>query len=76
MARAQFDRNDVIDKSIELFWLDASFGGHSTAEAASVVRNFLQARPNYPYRLRGKIQQSADMLFRAAEISQDDRGGK
>ena len=49
-------------------WIDASLDGHSSARAAAVVREFLKARPDYPHRLRGKILQSADMLFRAAEI--------
>jgi aminopeptidase N len=49
-------------------WVDASLDDHSSARAAAVVREFLKARPDYPHRLRGKILQSADMLFRAAEI--------
>jgi hypothetical protein len=33
-----------------------------------VVRGFLAERPDYPLRLRRVILQSADDLFRAAEI--------
>ena len=51
-------------------WLDSTLGGHSSSEAAMIVRAFLEGLgPDYPPRLRGKILQSADMLFRAAQIS-------
>ncbi len=49
-------------------WLDATIWGHSSTGAADQVRTFLEARPDYPPRLRGKILQSADPLFRAASI--------
>jgi aminopeptidase N len=49
-------------------WLDATLSGHSSETAAATVRAFLDAHPDYPARLRGKILQSADMLFRAAEL--------
>jgi len=49
-------------------WLDASLGGHASPEAAEVVRAFLEERPDVGGRLRAKILQSADMLFRAAAI--------
>ncbi|MFQ5691307.1 MAG: M1 family aminopeptidase, partial [Gemmatimonadota bacterium] len=47
-------------------WLDATLGGHSSPEAAGIVRDFLDGHPDYPPRLRAKILQSADLLFRAA----------
>lgn len=49
-------------------WLDATLSGHSSVEAAETVRVFLAERPDYPPRLRAKILQSADMLFRAARL--------
>jgi aminopeptidase N len=49
-------------------WLDATLGGHSTATAAQTVRDFLRSERRYPPQLRLKILQSADLLFRAAEI--------
>ncbi|NIR43614.1 MAG: hypothetical protein GWN99_19460 [Gemmatimonadetes bacterium] len=49
-------------------WLDATLSGHNTAKAAEIVRDFLAAHPDYPARLRGKILQSADPVFRAAAI--------
>jgi aminopeptidase N len=48
-------------------WLDATLGGHSSSSAAAVVRDFLASQRRYPDRLRLKILQSADLLFRAAE---------
>ncbi|WP_457652453.1 M1 family aminopeptidase [Rhodocaloribacter sp.] len=50
-------------------WLDATLGGHQSLTAAAAVRSFLDALPpDYPHRLRAKILQSADGLFRAARI--------
>ena len=51
-------------------WLDATLGGHNSAEVADIVRRFLDGLgADYPRRLREKILQSADMLFRTAGIS-------
>ena len=51
-------------------WLDATLVGHNSAEVADTVRGFLdELGPDYPRRLREKILQSADMLFRSARIS-------
>ena len=48
-------------------WLDATLGGHNSDDAADTVREFLEGLgPDYPRRLREKILQSADMLFRSA----------
>jgi len=55
-------------------WLDATLGGHSSATAAEAVRSFLEARPDYPERLRGKILQSTDGLFRAAVLRDREEG--
>jgi aminopeptidase N len=49
-------------------WVDATLGGHNSPEAADEVREFLKKRPDYPFRLRLKILQAADPLFRAEEI--------
>lgn len=51
-------------------WLGATFGGHGSEEAAETVRVFLDGTgPAYPARLRQKVQQAADLLFRAAALS-------
>jgi aminopeptidase N len=63
-------------------WMDAVLNGHSSREAVNVVRAFLDEHPDptapsaesappgrpYAVRLRRIIQQSADDLFRAADI--------
>jgi aminopeptidase N len=50
-------------------WVGATLGGHRSPEAARMVREFLEARPDYPPRLKAKILQEADPLFRAARIA-------
>ena len=54
-------------------WLDATLGGHNTPAAATIVRDFLDRRREYPPRLRAKILQAADPLFRAAFTVHTDR---
>ncbi len=54
-------------------WLDATLGGHGSPSAAATVRAFLDAHPGLPARLRGKLLQSADELFRAARLLSADR---
>ena len=50
-------------------WLDATLGGHHSDDAADTVREFLEGLdPDYPHRLREKVLQSADMLFRSAAV--------
>ena len=49
-------------------WLNATLNGHNSRTAAGIVRGFLETRPDYPPRLRGKILQAADGLYRGAEI--------
>ena len=63
-----------IQKTGDIFfpkrWLDATLGGHSSREVAETVRGFLKSLPaNYPDRLRNITLQSADELFRAADIT-------
>jgi aminopeptidase N len=62
-----------IQKTGDIFfpkrWLDATLSGHTTREVANMVRAFLKNLPdNYPQRLRNITLQSADELYRAAEI--------
>jgi len=49
-------------------WMDATLGGHNTRASADAVRAFLDEQKDYPVRLRRIILQSADDLFRAADI--------
>ncbi len=57
-------------------WLDATLGGHNQAEAADTVRTFLTTHPELPKRLREKVEQAADMLYRSARIVHGWRGGR
>ena len=45
-------------------WLDGSFSGYSSAEAAGIISAFLEHQQDYPLFLERKILQSADMIFR------------
>ncbi len=47
-------------------WLVATFHGHRSSSAAAIVTNFLEQNPSYPYRLRNKILQAADLLLKSA----------
>ncbi len=49
-------------------WLKASLGNYQTASAAEIVRHFLKEHPDYNPKLKEKILQSADNLFRAATM--------
>jgi len=49
-----------------LNWLNATLGGHRSAEAAAIVAQFLQTHQEISPRLRGKMLQASDELFRAA----------
>jgi len=51
-----------------LRWLDATLGGHNSPSVADSVVAFLNARPDYPPRLAGKLLQAADGVFRAARV--------
>jgi aminopeptidase N len=46
-------------------WLQATFGTYRSKEAVAIIRNFLKDHPDYNPRLKAKILQSADNLFRA-----------
>ncbi|WP_426058646.1 M1 family metallopeptidase [Hymenobacter sp. B1770] len=49
-------------------WLQASLGSYQTAGAATIVRAFLQAHPDYNPKLRAKLLQASDDLFRAEKL--------
>ncbi|MGV3528166.1 MAG: M1 family metallopeptidase [Flavisolibacter sp.] len=51
-----------------LAWLSATFGNYQTPEAANVVREFLAKHPEYNVRLKAKILQATDPLFRAERL--------
>lgn len=45
-------------------WMAVCLKGHASPEAAGIVRQFLDERPDFPPLLKNKILQSADHLFR------------
>ncbi len=67
-VRASLDLVQEIQATGDIFfplrWLSATLDGHRSAEAAEIVRAFLRENPGLPPRLRGKVLQAADDLFR------------
>ncbi len=49
-------------------WLDTSFSGHNSKEAANIIRTFLQNNPDFNPRLKQKLLQAADPIFRAESV--------
>lgn len=70
--RPSLDLLEEIQRTGDIFfpkrWLDATLGGHSSPEAAAIVRGFLSENPGLPSRLEAKVLQSSDLLFRAATL--------
>lgn len=48
-------------------WLGANFTNHTSVKAKNLVAEFLRKNPNLDYRLKNKILQSTDILFRFAK---------
>lgn len=51
-------------------WLDASLSGYNSASAARLIRDYLANNPDLNPKLRQKVLQSADPVFRSAAILQ------
>ena len=51
-------------------WLQAIFGTYQSKRAAGIVRSFLATHPDYNPKLKAKILQNADNLFRAEKLVQ------
>lgn len=49
-------------------WLQATFGSYQSPEAANIVRRFLKDHTDYNSRLRAKILQATDPLFRVEKM--------
>jgi aminopeptidase N len=49
-------------------WLSATFGAYQTKEAWQVVQQFWVNHPNYNPKLKAKIQQATDNLYRAQQL--------
>jgi aminopeptidase N len=72
LMRPALELVDEIQRTGDIFfpqrWLGAVLGGHNQPEAAQIVRDFLDETPDFPPRLRAKVLQSADMVWRSASI--------
>lgn len=55
--------NDIFFPKI---WLDAVLYGHNSTDAAKIVTKWIQEHPQLSPNLKGKLMQSADLVFRAA----------
>ncbi len=70
--RPSLDLLEEIQKTGDIFfpsaWLSATLGSYQSIEAERVVRAFLQENPSYNPRLKAKLLQAADNLFRAERI--------
>ncbi|RZK25496.1 MAG: aminopeptidase [Flavobacterium sp.] len=49
-------------------WLQSTFGYYQSKEAANIVRKFLSENPDYNPKLKAKILQAADNLFKAEQL--------
>ena len=66
---AALDELQEIQRTGDIFfpknWLAATLSGHDSPEAATLVRDWLSAHPDYPPLLLNKILQAADPLERS-----------
>ena len=73
IVRAALELTEEIQRTGDIFfplrWLNATLDGHRSRDAATIVQAYLDAHPDLPPRLRGKVRQAADELFRAAAIA-------
>ncbi|MHA4896427.1 M1 family aminopeptidase [Pedobacter sp. PWIIR3] len=49
-------------------WLQSTLGSYQSKEAADIVRSFLSRNPHYNPKLKAKIIQTADNLFKAEQL--------
>lgn len=70
-VRAALDLVPEIQQTGDIFfplrWLNTTLDGHRSPEAAAAVRAFLDETPDLSPRLRGKVLQAADDLFRSVD---------
>ena len=55
-----------------LRWLNATLAGYRSSEAADIVTAYLAENPNLPPRLRGKVLQAVDDLYRVVALGKGD----
>lgn len=57
-------------------WLRATLGSYQTNSAAQVVRDFVAQHPDYNPKLKAKILQAADDLYRAEKLVEQQSGSE
>ncbi|WP_443192781.1 M1 family metallopeptidase [Mucilaginibacter sp. KACC 22063] len=71
-VQTSLDMADEIQRTGDIFfpssWLGASLGSYQSHEVAQMVRDFIKVHPNYNPKLRDKILQAADNVFRAEKL--------
>lgn len=55
-------------------WLQASFGNYQSSVAADIIRAFLLNNPDYNPKLKAKILQAADNVFKAEQLLKNSSG--
>jgi aminopeptidase N len=69
---ASLDLLEEIKNTGDIFfpqsWLAATLGNYQSPVAARIVRDFLQQHPHYNPKLRDKLLQAADNVFRAEKL--------
>lgn len=70
LLRPSLDLTEEILRTGDIFfplnWLNATLAGYQSDSAANIVRQYLADNPDMPPRLRGKVLQAADDLYRVA----------
>jgi aminopeptidase N len=70
--QASLEMLEEIQRTNDIFfpgtWMNATLGSYQSTEAATIVRNFLEAHSDYNPQLRMKILQASDPLFRAEKL--------
>ncbi|QNE40042.1 aminopeptidase [Hymenobacter sp. NBH84] len=69
---------ETIQRTGDIFfpqsWLQATFRWYQTPTAATIIRDFLQGNPTYNPKLKAKVLQAADNVFRAEKLV-GEKGG-
>ncbi|WP_214228418.1 M1 family aminopeptidase [Pedobacter sp. B4-66] len=69
------DMLSEIQKTGDIFfpqnWLQATFGYYQSKEALKIIEDFLEKNPQYNPKLKAKILQCSDNLFRAQKLLSD-----
>ena len=74
LLRDSLDLTKEIQRTGDIFfplnWLNTTLGGYQSVAAAKIVTAYLDDNPDLPPRLRGKVLQAVDDLYRVVELRQ------